>query len=395
MTKPVYITASAHTSFAIQKEETLYSLYGKALNEVIADSKLDAEAVDALFVANYSGGSFNNQEHLAPYAVNIEPALRFKPMYRVEGACASGASAIHLAQMAIQSGQINNALVIGVEKMSSLGTPGVTSALAKASYYPTEGGVGYSFPALFAEYAKGWLGQYNHSAEKLRQTLALITEKAYGFGTQNPYAQLRKVRSAAEILSLADEKNPTIAEPLRLHDCSPISDGAAAILLSNQRPSNRSVELKAVKTSCDYLNIIESRKPNYILEAAKASIASVLDAQQMTIQDIQFAEVHDCFTIAELLMYSALGLAEPGREFEAIETGKVCDGGECIVNPSGGLKSKGHPVGATGVSMHALAYRQLCDDAVGHQVSNAENALIVNLGGSAATNVVSLLSRSS
>ena len=223
--------------------------------------------------------------------------------------------------------------------------------------------------------------------------MALISAKAYQLGELNPLAQLQKARTADEILDLPAEKNPLIADPLRLHDCSPISDGAAAVLLSNQKPLDNVVQLKAMQTRCDYLNIVDSKKSNYFLQAASGAIEAVLASNHLSIRDIQFAEVHDCFTIAELLMYSALGLSQPGREFEAIESGQVAPGGACIINPSGGLKSKGHPVGATGVSMHALAYRQLCGQASGYQVNNAANALIVNLGGSAATNVVSLLSR--
>lgn len=393
MTTNTYIIGSAHTSFSRQPDETLYSLFSGVIPTALEDANLLASEVDAIFVANYSGGSFNDQEHLAPYAVNVNQAFRFKPMFRVEGACASGSSAIHLAQMAIQSGQINNALVIGVEKMTNLDTKGVTDALAKASYYPTEGAEGYTFPGLFAEFAKGWLEKYQYQPEQLERWLAKISSKAYSLGAKNPYAQLTKERSVEEILNMPKEKNPVIAEPLRMHDCSPISDGAAAIVLSNDNRANNPVHLRKMVTSCDYLDIVNSRKSNYFLEAASKAITDVLDSQNMSINEIQFAEVHDCFTITELLMYSALGLTEPGKEFEALESGIVLPGGQCVINPSGGLKSKGHPVGATGVSMHALSYRQLCDNASGYQVESAENALIVNLGGSASTNVVSLLSR--
>ena len=393
MGKPVYITASAHTQFAIQAEQSVYSLMAAAINQLIDEAAVDASFIGAVFVANYSGGSFNNQEHLAPYAVSVNSELRYKPMYRAEGACASGSSAIHLAQMAIQSGQIDSALVVGVEKMSNLATPEVTKALAKASYYPLEGAQGYTFPGLFAEFAKGWLQHYKQDPQKLRQWLAEISSKAYALGELNPMAQLRKARSAESILSLTADKNPLIAGPLRLHDCSPISDGAAAILLSKHKPLEQAVELCAMSTCCDYLNIVDSPKSNYFLEGASRAVREVLQRGNLTLQDIQFAEVHDCFTIAEFLMYSALGLTEPGREFEALQSGDVLAGGPCVINPSGGLKSKGHPVGATGVSMHALAYRQLCQQASGFQVDNAANALIVNLGGSAATNVASLLKR--
>jgi len=263
MSKPIYITASAHTPFAFQPEQSVYTLMASAINQLIDDTELDASSIDAIFVANYSAGSFNNQEHLAPYAVSVNSELRYKPMYRVEGACASGGSAVHLAQMAIQSGQIDNALVVGVEKMSDLETPQVTKALAKASYYPLEGAQGYTFPGLFAEFAKGWLQNYKQDPQNLRQWLAEISSKAYSLGELNPLAQLRKARSAESILSLSADKNPLIADPLRLHDCSPISDGAAAIFLSKHKPVERVVELSAMSTCCDYLNIVDSPKSNY------------------------------------------------------------------------------------------------------------------------------------
>ncbi|TQV73635.1 propanoyl-CoA acyltransferase [Aliikangiella marina] len=393
MNHSVYIRNSYHTPFKMLPEETLYSLYAKALIEVIETSEFSIDDVDAVFVANYSGGSFNQQEHIAPYAVNIGPRLRGKPMYRVEAACASGASAVDLANMAIYSGKIDTAVVIGIEKMTQLDTSGVTSALAKASYFPSEGGMGFSFPALFSEYAKGWLKHYQFSNEQLQYWLALISSKAYSLGAQNPLAQLRTERTVEELLALPDNKNPEIASPLRLHDCSPISDGAAAIILSRHQPIEKRVRLADIETCCDYLNIIESKKPNHQLEVATQAIDTILSRNKLSINNIQFAEIHDCFTISELLMYSALGIAKPGREFQALESGDVLPGGKCVVNPSGGLKSKGHPVGATGVSMHVLAYRQLINEASGYQVENAENAIIVNLGGSAATNVVSLISR--
>ena len=393
MNKNVHIIGAYNTKFGNLKEETIYSLYEEAAKGAIKDAGIDITEIDAVFVGNYSGGSFNNQEHIAPYGVNILPELRFKPMYRTENACASGTSAIHLAEMAIKSGKAKKVLVVGVEKMNSLDTKNTSLALAKASYWEKEGAMCYTFPGLFAEYGKGWMNHYGHSLEQLQEYLAEIASKAYDFGSQNPLAHMQKSRSKEEILNLPEEKNPMIAYPLRLHDCSLISDGAAAVILSAEK-TNNSVEIVATSSASDYLNIVDSKRNNYFLDGAAEATKRALQQAKMTIDDIQIAEVHDCFTITELLIYSAIGLTKKGQEFEALLNKDVYLGGRCVINPSGGLKSKGHPVGATGVSMHALLYKQLTDNAIGVQVNNANVALVLNIGGSGATNMVSILKRS-
>ncbi|KUO65546.1 MAG: propanoyl-CoA acyltransferase [Lutibacter sp. BRH_c52] len=393
MNKNVHIIGAYNTKFGNLKDEIIYSLYEEAAKGAINDAGIDINEIDAVFVGNYSGGSFNNQEHIAPYGVNILPELRFKPMYRAENACASGTSAIHLAEMAIKAGKAKKVLVVGVEKMNSLDTKNTSLALAKASYWEKEGNLGYTFPGLFAEYGKGWMSHYGYSLEQLQEYLAEIASKAYDFGSQNPLAHMQKSRSKEELLNLPDEKNPMIAYPLRLHDCSLISDGAAAVILSAEK-TNNSVEIVATSSASDYLNIIESKRNNYFLDGASEATKRALQQAKMTIDDIQIAEVHDCFTITELLIYSAIGLTKKGNEFEALLNKDVYLGGRCVINPSGGLKSKGHPVGATGVSMHALLYKQLTDNAIGARVKNANAALVLNIGGSGATNMVSILKRS-
>ena len=314
-------------------------------------------------------------------------------MYRTENACASGTSAIHLAEMAIKSGKAKKVLVVGVEKMNSLDTENTTKALAKASYWAKEGANGYTFPGLFAEYANGWMKQYGYSLEQLQEFLAEIAAKAYDFGSQNPLAHLQKKRTKEEILNIPEEKNPMIAYPLRLHDCSLISDGAAAVILSSEKEKD-AVELLATSSVSDYLNIVDSKRDNYFLDGAAEATKRALHQANLTIDDIQVAEVHDCFTITELLLYSAIGLTKKGNEFEALQNRDVYIGGRCVINPSGGLKAKGHPVGATGVSMHALLYKQLTDNPIGAKIVNATYGLVVNIGGSGASNMVSILKRS-
>jgi len=204
---------------------------------------------------------------------------------------------------------------------------------------------------------------------------------------------MRKARTAEDILNLPEEKNPMIAYPLRLHDCSLISDGAAGVVISSSPGAKGAVKIAGYFDASDYLDIVDGHRPNYFLEGAAVAVNKALQMAGLTIDQVRVAEVHDCFTITELLIYSALGLAKPGREFEALESRQVYIDGSCTINPSGGLKAKGHPVGATGVSMHALIYKQLMQEAIGLQVANAECGLTLNIGGSGASNMVSVMTR--
>lgn len=393
----VTITAAWHSKFGKLKEETLYSLYEKAIRGTLKEARLEARDVDAVFVGNFSGGTFNNQENIACYGVNAVPGLRHKPMYRTENACASGSSAVHMAAMAIRSGMVKRALVIGLEKMTSLDTAGVSRTLALATHWPEEGATNVTAPCMFAQLARGWMNKYKFTEEQLRPWLAEIGAKNYSYAAQNELAHLQKPRSKDEILSLPDEKNPVIDAPLRLHDCSLISDGAAGLVLqaadldTNGLPA---VELSGFYNASDYLNMFgKNSKTDFFLDGASKAVNKALGQSGMAVTDIQVAEVHDCFTITELLLYSAMGLVPAGREFEALENRQVFEGGKCVVNPSGGLKAKGHPIGATGVSMHAHIFRQLTDSAYGLQVKNAEAGLVVNIGGSGTSNCVSVLKR--
>lgn len=390
----VNISGAYHSSFGKLEGETLYSLYGKAAQGALQDAQLEAKSVDGVFVGNYSGGSFNQQENIASYGVNVLPELRHKPMYRTETACSSGSSAIHMAIMAIKSGMMKRVLVVGLEKMTHLDLKGVTQALALATYWPEEGMEGVTAPCMFADLAKGWMKKYNYSEEQLRPWLAEIASKAYTNGAKNPLAQLQKPKTAEDILSLPDEKNPMIYSPLRLHDCSLVSDGASALVLEDARISKGDqVAIKSFYSASDYLDSFGKHKSDYYLEGAAFAVDKALKGAGRSIEDIHLAEIHDCFTITELLLYSAMGIAPAGREFEALESGKVFADGELPVNLSGGLKAKGHPIGATGVSMHAYLYKQLMQEAWGHQVKEASTGLVVNIGGSGTSNAVSVLER--
>ena len=392
----VSILGTYHSKVGKLVDKTVYDLLIEAGKGALDDAGVTGKDIDAIFVGNFAGGQFNKQEHIAPFAIEIDKDLRFKPCVRVENACASGSSAVAQAVNAIEAGKAEIVLVIGVEKMTSLKTAGVTDVLATASYYPLEGEKGYTFPGLYAEFAKGYMAKYGYTVEELYDTLGLVSCKAHKNAMLNPLAHMH-VEYSHEFTSTISEKNPMIAYPLKLSDCSLVSDGAAAIVITRTEKAkalkDKVVEIADIVQASDYLSIVEGKRSNYELTAAKYAISKALGNTKLNIDDIDVAEVHDCFTITELLIYEALGLAPEGRGRDALLNGDVYLGGKLPINLSGGLKAKGHPVGATGVSMHVLIARQLLGEAIGLQAKSAETGLTLNIGGSGATNIVSILKR--
>ncbi len=383
----VSIIATAHSKVG-RLDKDVYELIEEIGREVLEDAEIEAGDIGGIWLANYSGGGFNNQEHIAPYTMNIDPDLRFTPATRVENACASGSAAVREAKNALEAGEVDYALVIGVEKMTSLDTKGVTKVLAMASHWATEGANGMTFPGLFAEYAKGYKEKYGFEDDVLRETLAKIAAKNHRNALENPLAQMPWDCDYQEILDMPDKKNPMIAPPLRLYDCSLISDGAAAIIMTRTENAKKLdkdfVEIASLVQTSDYLAM--DKRAKYEFTAGKKAIKEAYKQAKISVDDLDFAEVHDCFTIAELLAYEALGIAEDGKGGEILGKGIVEVGGKLPVNVSGGLKAKGHPVGATGVSMAVLAARQILGNAIGHQVEGAETGISFNIGGSAASN---------
>lgn len=390
----VHVVGTYHSKVG-RLEEDLYELLVQAGKEAIQDAGVEAKDIDGIWVGNFSGGGFNSQEHLAPCVVDIDPDLRFKPATRVENACASGSAAIAAAKNAIEAGEAELALVIGVEKMTNLDTAGVTKVLAMASHWPEEGSQGMTFPGLFAEYAKGYTAKHGISNHDLRVMLAKVAAKNHNNALANPLAQMPWDCTYQDILDRPDKKNPVVAAPLRLFDCSLVSDGAAALVLASEKKAKELkqelVELSALVHTTDYLPMSKRSKSEFV--AGKKAINKAYELANITVADLDFAEVHDCFTIAEVLAYEALGLAQDGRGQQAIDEGWAEVGGKLPVNVSGGLKAKGHPVGATGVSMAVLATRQLLGKAIGHQVQDAKIGLTYNIGGSAVSNYALIFKR--
>ena len=394
----------------VKDTKTYYELLIEAGKGAIADAGLEPGEIDGIWIGSCSPSLFLNQEHVAPLGLEVAPDdLRFVPTTRTEGACASSSIALYNAIYGVESGRFRRALVIGVEKMNLLSTKEMTHALACSSHWPTEGSQGMTFPGLFAEYAKGYQKHYGFSDEDLQRMLAAAAALCYRNGIANPLAHFGKggppdrmgLTSMESIIRLPNEgkgSNPLIAPPLRLHDCSLVTDGAAALVIAPTNEalsvSNRAVEIAGVGLTTERLP--ENVRPNmHELTAGKRSIKKSFDEAGITIGDVDFAEVHDCFSINQILSVEALGLSQDGRGGWDFIEGRYTPADDCPINLSGGLKSKGHPVGATGASMHALAYKQLIGEPIGMtpEKGNPEIGVVFNVGGSAVTNCTTTLKR--
>jgi acetyl-CoA C-acetyltransferase len=388
--------------------KSIYELIVESGQGALADAGITGKDVDGVWLGSFAPGQFANQEHLAAFATEIDPeGLRFKSMTRCEAACASGSVALYDAVYAVESGRVKVALVVGVEKMHLLDTKGVTHVLATCSYWPEEGAKSMSFPHLFAEYAKGYQARYQLGDAEFKRMLATVSALAYCNGVDNPLAQFSKgsppdkqgLFTADAILALPPEKNPMIADPLRLHDCSLVTDGSAAVVIMKTenalKAGKRVVEIAGLGHVNERLPI--SVRPNmYDLMAGKEAVRRAFTEAKTTISEVDIVEVHDCFTINQLLCTEALGLSKDGFAGHDYLEGRFTRSDDrCAVNLSGGLKAKGHPVGATGVSMHALIFKQLVGEPIGATLSKKIPAVGVtfNVGGSAVTNCVSVLRR--
>jgi acetyl-CoA C-acetyltransferase len=377
------IVGWGHTPFG-RLDKTLEELIADAANEAIEHAGITAGDVDAIYLGHYNAGMVPDG-FASSLALQIDPDLRFKPATRLENACASGSAAVYTARNAIRAGQARVVLVIGVEKMTNNSTKDVTKALMTAAYQAEEGGI--SFPQTFARFADAYFQANGDKSE----VLARIAAKNHTNAVKNPLAQMQK-DVGFEFCNTVSDKNPIVAAPLRLTDCSLISDGAAALVMvaDDMAPDfKRSVRFRAGVHVNDFLPM--SRRDILKFEGPAQAFSRAYAKAGITVDDLDFAEVHDCFTIAELLVYEAMGLTEQGQGARAIQDGTVFADGALPVNLSGGLKAKGHPVGATGVSMHALTSAQVTGEAGGMQKDGAALGCVFNMGGSGVANYCSIL----
>jgi acetyl-CoA C-acetyltransferase len=382
------IVGWAHTPFGKLAGETVESLVVRVANEALADAAIAAKDVDEIVLGHFNAG-FSAQDFTASLVLQASPDLRFKPATRVENACATGSAAVHQGLKSIAAGSARIVLVVGVEQMTTTVPIEVGRNLLKASYVREEAEIDGGFAGIFGQIAGLYFQRWGDQSE----ALARIAAKNHKNGVGNPYAQIRK-DLGYDFCRTESDKNPRVAGPLKRTDCSLVSDGAAALVLADVQTAlslSKAIVFRAAEHVQDFLPML--RRDVLKFEGCTVAWKRALANAGVGLQDLSFAEVHDCFTIAELIEYEAMGLVGEGQGARAIADGTVAKDGALPINPSGGLKAKGHPIGATGVSMHALAAMQLTDAAAGMQVKNARLGGIFNMGGTAVANYVSILER--
>jgi acetyl-CoA C-acetyltransferase len=382
------IVGWAHTPFGKLTGETVESLIVRVANDALADAAIAAGDVDEIVLGHFNAG-FSAQDFTASLVLQASPDLRFKRATRVENACATGSAAVHQGLKSIAAGSARIVLAVGVEQMTT--TPGseVGHNLLKASYVREEADIEGGFAGIFGKIASLYFQRWGDQSD----ALARIAAKNHKNGVGNPYAQIRK-DFGYDFCRTESDKNPRVAGPLKRTDCSLVSDGAAALVLADVETAlklKKAIVFRAAEHVQDFLPM--SRRDILKFEGCALAWQRALTQAGIGLTDLSFAEVHDCFTIAELIEYEAMGLVPEGQGARAIADGIVAKDGTLPINPSGGLKSKGHPIGATGVSMHAITAMQLTGTAGDMQIKDAKLGGIFNMGGAAVANYVSILER--
>ncbi len=382
------IVGWAHTPFGKLSGETVESLIVRVATDALADAGVAASDVDEIVLGHFNAG-FSAQDFTASLVLQASPDLRFKRATRVENACATGSAAVHQGLKSIAAGAARIVLVVGAEQMTTTAGPEVGQNLLKASYVREEADIDGGFAGIFGKIAGLYFQRWGDQSD----ALARIAAKNHKNGVGNPYAQIRK-DLGYDFCRTESDKNPRVAGPLKRTDCSLVSDGAAAIVLTDVATAlkmKKAIVFRAAEHVQDFLPM--SRRDILKFEGCAVAWQRALEEAGLGLTDLSFAEVHDCFTIAELIEYEAMGLAAEGQGARVIADGITAKDGKLPINPSGGLKSKGHPIGATGVSMHALAAMQLTGSAGDMQVKDARLGGIFNMGGTAVANYVSILER--
>ena len=382
--RPVAVVAAGKTPFGIFPELDIRALAVQAGEKCLANARVPRQKIESFYLGNFAGPAFVGQNHLAPY-VSMALGIQGVPATRVEAACASSGSAFFHAWAEVAAGVYDVVMVVGVEKMTSQPTARVTEILASAGDLTGEIRAGSTFASLFAMIARRHMFEFGTKKEHL----SAVAVKNHAAGALNPDAQMRKTITLEQALA-----GKPIADPLNLYDCSLISDGAAAIILAPlelaSEFTDKPVRVRGIAQASDYVAL--DQKPDITtFPAVRRAGEKAYQMAGVGPQDIEFAELHDCFTIAEIIATEDLGFVSRGCGGPYAMEGHTALKGERPINASGGLKSKGHPVGATGVGQICDLVQQIRCEAGPRQVARHSLGLAENLGGSGATCVVSIL----
>ena len=411
----VYILGGAQTDFERnwKKEgKNMVALLKEVVTDGLENARITFDEVKRLnsanrvacFVGNFIAEKYTDQGHLGAFLTEVNPSFYGVPSARYEAACASGSVAIDAAQTKIKAGDYDVAIVVGWELMKTVDSNIGGQFLGRAAYYEKESkGIDLPFPKLFGKLADETINKYNLDEKRYMAALSQIAKINYDNAKRNPLAQTRKwFMSLEQANERGSETNPLVGGRLAVSDCSQITDGAAVVVLASERYvkeqhyGNKPIIKGYGHRTAPMLfekKIEEAKESNFILPWTRQAVLDAYKRAELTVKDIDVFETHDCFTSSEYMAISAFGLTEPGKEYEAVESGLINFDGNKPINPSGGLMGCGHPVGASGVRMLLDLYKQVTSTAGSYQIDGAKNGIMLNIGGTATTNYVYIIGK--